>query len=137
METAYGYLWHNRRWRKLRSELILQSYEGIGTKNTALDELRRMARCTRCQLTTVRVGERRHLAFSPTPRSPSLCRSLARLGLHMPSPTQETFAMSNMDSKHRSATPSSSGARGNVVDHDAPNGETPVRARVLMWDSPA
>ncbi|KAH9939228.1 uncharacterized protein BXZ73DRAFT_43904 [Epithele typhae] len=34
--------------------------------------------------------------------------------------------MSNMDSKHRASTPSES-SRGNVVDHDAPNDDSPLR----------
>lgn len=48
-----------------------------------------------------------------------------------PSPSQ-SYAMSNIDSKARAYTPSDRSARGNnVVDHDAPNGETPVRPAPL------
>ncbi|EJF62264.1 hypothetical protein DICSQDRAFT_58193 [Dichomitus squalens LYAD-421 SS1] len=39
--------------------------------------------------------------------------------------------MSNLDTKHRSATPSTS-SRGNVVDHDAPHGKPPVPQSICM-----
>ena len=40
----------------------------------------------------------------------------------MPPPPSQNIAMSNLDTKHRSSTPSTS-SRGNVVDHDAPHGK--------------